>query len=200
MLAVTLRRIKQAPAESNGVPLGQSQSCDHYTRSQYGRAELSRRLSPRRPCCRYTTPAEAEAAGVEPPTEHGRPEGDRAQGGSPTSVKLRRLGSNQRRTCLTDTRNYQQLPLRNESVRRESNPNRHIGKVACNHYTADAFGLLSCQRALEDQVRIAPDVTTLRVSRRSTKRQIRSGTGGSRTHNVLIKSQVHCLSASIPFQ
>jgi len=30
------------------------------------------------------------------------------------TAKLRELGSNQRGTCLTDTRNYQQLPSRNE--------------------------------------------------------------------------------------
>jgi len=34
--AFALHRIKQAPAESNGVRLVQSQSCDHYTRGQYG--------------------------------------------------------------------------------------------------------------------------------------------------------------------
>ena len=39
MLTFTLRRNEQAPAESNGVRLVQSQSCDHYTRSQYGRSE-----------------------------------------------------------------------------------------------------------------------------------------------------------------
>jgi hypothetical protein len=38
-----------------------------------------------------------------------------------SSHELRRLGSNQRGTCLTGTRNYQQLPLRNESARLDSN-------------------------------------------------------------------------------
>ena len=36
------------------------------------------------------------------------------------AAKLRRLGSNQRETCLTDTRNYQQLPLRINLSRLES--------------------------------------------------------------------------------
>lgn len=34
------------------------------------------------------------------------------------------------------------------SVRRESDPHRHLGKVACNHYTTDAF--LAC-RNVKDQ-------------------------------------------------
>ena len=41
---------------------------------------------------------------------------------SATPAKLRELGSNQRGTCLTDTRNYQQLPSRNEYPVRELNP------------------------------------------------------------------------------
>ena len=89
--------------ESNDVRLVQSQSCDHYTKGQYGRrnrtaaCQLGRRRAAARP-----NPLKAAEAGIEP---------------APVTINSRapaaEAGSNQRGTCLTVTRNYQQLPLRN---------------------------------------------------------------------------------------
>ena len=91
--------------------------------------------------------------------------------------KLRRLGSNQRGTCLTDTRNYQQLPLRNrvdgvgfeptiscfrsrrncqafpyadrKSAQRESNPHIRHGKAVGCRYIMGALSCFNCQRACD---------------------------------------------------
>ena len=112
--------------------------------------------------------------------------------GLPFRYELRRLGSNQRGTCLTDTRNYQQLPLRNrvgavgfeptiscfrsrrncqafpyadcKSAQRESNPHiRHGKAVGCRYIMGACFVAKSIVKELRAPGRTRTDVAALRV-------------------------------------
>ena len=119
--------------------------------------------------------------------------------------KLRRLGSNQRGTCLTGTRNYQQLPLRNESARLDSNqrsrrPKRRGMTIFTTHSQTQKRPA-GVEPALPPwQGSRLPLHHGRRLFGKSKLSKNSSGADGSRTRNVPVKSRVLCLSASSPNQ